>query len=170
MSAIERSHCSLISLYVALLCVSLTYTLSLFITNLAPPSTPSRVKFTRYQSNSVYISFSVEEGSLPITHFLINTSSVGSSEPPTQTVVAITDNRFIFSLDEVVDSESGRSVYRVVLVLSRLENQRDYLFQVAAESSLGRGEFSEQAAFRLSEFEFSCLTPLLRSYFPFCVD
>ena len=108
------------------------------------------MEITSPASGSVSISFFVEEGSQSITYFLINITNAGSSETPTQLTVTLNDSTLVSSREEIVDSETGLLIgYTVVLTLTELEKQGEFMFQVAAVSGLGVGDFSDPARFRL---------------------
>lgn len=119
-------------------------------THPARPSKPANVGITSPAPGSVSISFSVEEGSQFITHFLINITETGNSDPPTQITVALGNSTSVSSREEIIDSERGLLIgYAVVLTVTGLEMTREYMFQVAAVSGLGVGEFSDPTRYIL---------------------
>ena len=67
---------------------------------------------------------------------------------------SITDDQYIEELTDVLSEESGEVIgyFVVIRVRNELENQREYVFEVAAGSEIGLGEFSNSSdPFRLSE-------------------
>lgn len=85
------------------------------------------------------MAFTAEDGSRPITSFLLNTTRISAGGPATtQNLVAIDNALYVESV--VALQEGGK---RVVLVVGGLQQLTYYTFQVAAISSAGEGEFSE---------------------------
>ena len=84
--------------------------------------------------------FTVEQGSYPITDFLLNTTRLlsdgGSST--SQTLVAVDNSLYVEAVVEL-----GGGQWEVVMVLVQLQQLQLYTFQVAAISDVGPGEFSE---------------------------
>ncbi len=85
------------------------------------------------------MAFTVRDGSLAITHFLLNTTADGSS-PTTQRLIDIGD---ALQVDSVVALSGGQK--QVVLRVGGLQQLTHYAFQVAALSPVGQGEFSEHS-------------------------
>ena len=81
------------------------------------------------------MTFTVEEGSSPITDFLLNTTQfLSSGNSTTQEVIGINDAA------SVVGLSGGEK--KVVLVVGGLHQLNYYAFQVAAVSVAGMGVFS----------------------------
>ena len=95
-------------------------------------------------SHYVELSFSVLEGSSPITHFLLNTSSLDSSSnnsgPWPQQQMIMRDNMSYVTL--LLRDGVARNVLKVRLMVEGLEPSTYYTFQVAAVSAAGVGAFS----------------------------
>lgn len=88
------------------------------------------------------MSFSVEFGTEPITHFLLNiTGTKAGTEVQKRFLVDAV--KYIDSLEDIVSSEGSVIGYQVEIVVTGLEEREVYQFEVAAESSIGAGEFSE---------------------------
>ena len=125
----------------------------------APPSQPSTPKFTLVTTHLFELTFLVVRGSRPITHFILNITEVVSigNGPQNQVVISVDDPRYVESIEEVGDEE-----LKVVLVVRRLKMLQQYTFQVAAVSSVGVGEFSDNTdPMSLSE---CTLLPVICSY------
>lgn len=86
------------------------------------------------------MTFTVQDGSQPISHFLLNiTQMLGSGGVSTiQTLIAINDALYVNSVEALSEGEK-----QVVLVVGGLNQLTHYTFQVAAVSEVGEGEFSE---------------------------
>ena len=84
--------------------------------------------------------FRVEQGSYPITEFLLNTTKLLSDgeSSTSQTPVAMDNPLYIDAVVEV-----GEGEWEVVMVLTELQQLQLYTFQVAAVSVVGPGNFSE---------------------------
>lgn len=106
----------------------------------APPGQPSTLDISLVTTNLVELTFSVVEGSQPITHFLLNTTSSSSNSLPSQKMIATDDQLYVESLERE-DGAEGKVT--VELVVIDLEPFTSYSFQVAAVSGVGVGEFSE---------------------------
>ena len=114
-----------------------------FIITAAPPGQPSTVDITLVTTQHMELSFSVLEGSYPITHFLLNTTSLTASNIsslPSQKMIAIDDQLYVESLHR---EDGMEKKLRVQLVILDLRSSTSYSFQVAAISAVGVGEFSE---------------------------
>ena len=109
----------------------------------AAPSKPTKPDIIQTTTNSIKISFSVEFGSQPITHFYLNvTQSDSGSE--LQKTFSIEERKYVESLTEKTDEATGVTIgYDVVMFVTGLSERERYEFEVAAESSIGMGEFSE---------------------------
>ena len=93
-------------------------------------------------TSSIKISFSVEFGTEPITHFLLNITGT-ISETEMQKRFPISAIKYIDSLEDIVDYRGDVIGYNVEIVVTGLKLRELYQFEVAAESSIGVGEFSE---------------------------
>ena len=109
----------------------------------AAPSKPTKPDIIQTTTNSIKLSFSVEFGSQPITHFYLNvTQSDSGSE--LQKTFSIEERKYVESLTEKTDEATGVTIgYDVVMFVTGLSEREKYEFEVAAESSIGMGEFSE---------------------------
>lgn len=107
---------------------------------IAPPSQPTIPAITLTTTHIFQMTFMVEEGSYPITAFLLNITRLGSSgtSSTTQIRIDVTDLLYVDSFVELGEGEK-----KVVLVVPDLQQLHHYTFQVAAESAVGVGEFSE---------------------------
>ncbi len=116
---------------------------------LALPSEPSSltVSLSASQHN---ISFSIREGSFPITHFLVNYTSVLDS--PSQLVIPSNDSSLTVSTAARNDSSGIDREFSVELMLSGFN--RGVEFRVAGRSQLGDGPFSE---WRTTESQGECM-------------
>ena len=112
----------------------------------AVPSQPSSLTVTLLSIGSYSLTFSLRQGSLPITHFLVNYTLTNSPEPPSQLTVAIDDPTQVSSIEET-DSRVTDREYLVELRVSGLGDSGEYEFRVAGRSELGDGEFSDWASF-----------------------
>ena len=108
----------------------------------APPSKPTKPVIAMTTTSSIKISFSVESGTQPITHFLLNIT-VTKSGAELQKRFPIDEIKYIDSLKDVVNPEGDLIGYDVEMVVTGLKEREVYQFEVAAESSIGVGEFSE---------------------------
>jgi hypothetical protein len=113
-----------------------------FIAPAAPPDQPSKPVITVKTTSSIKISFSVEFGTEPITHFLLNITGT-KAETEVQKRFPVDAVKYVDSLEDIVSSEGIVIGYRVEMVLTGLKEREVYQFEVAAESSIGVGEFSE---------------------------
>ena len=86
----------------------------------------------------------MEFGTKPITHFLLNITKT-TSGAEVQKRFPVDAVKYIDSLEDIVSSEGTVIGYRVVMVVTGLKEREVYQFQVAAESSIGVGEFSESS-------------------------
>ena len=84
----------------------------------------------------------MEFGTEPITHFLLNITGT-KSETEVQKRFPIDAVKYVDSLEDVVSSEGTVVGYQVEVVVTGLEEREVYHFEVAAESGIGVGEFSE---------------------------
>ena len=87
------------------------------------------------------MSFSVEFGTEPITHFLLNITGT-KAETEVQKRFPVDAVKYIDSLEDI-SSEGSVIGYQVEIVVTGLKEREVYQFEVAAESSIGAGEFSE---------------------------
>lgn len=84
----------------------------------------------------------MEFGTEPITHFLLNiTGTIYGTE--IQKRFPISAVKYIDSLEDIVDYRGDVIGYNVEFVVTGLKERELYQFEVAAESSVGVGEFSE---------------------------
>lgn len=106
----------------------------------APPSQPSTPRITLTTTHVFKMTFTVQEGSRPITGFLLNTTKLdgGGRDSTTQMLIDVDD---VDSLVELIGGEK-----EVLLVIGGLEQYRYFTFQVAAISIVGEGEFSEPSS------------------------
>ena len=93
-------------------------------------------------TSSIKISFSVEFGTGPITHFLLNITGA-ISETEIQKRFSISAVKYIDSLEDIVDYRGDVIGYNIEIIVSGLKLRELYQFEVAAESSIGVGEFGE---------------------------
>ena len=107
----------------------------------APPGRPSTPKITATTTHVFKMTFTIQDGSHPITHLLLNTTKLRSNggSSTTQEVIAIDDPLYVDSLVEL--AEPGGK--RVVLVVGGLRQLTYYSFQVAAISAVGEGQYSD---------------------------
>ena len=115
-------------------------------TSLSPavPSQPSSLTVNPLSISSYSLTFSLRQGSLPITHFLVNYTLTNSPEPPSQFAMAIDDPTQVISVEETGSRVTDRE-YLVELRVSGLRESGEYEFRVAGGSVLGDGEFSDWA-------------------------
>ena len=92
-------------------------------------------------TSSIKISFSVEFGTEPITHFLLNITGTKSGAE-LQKRFPISAVKYIDSLKSII-CEGVVIGYEVEMVVTGLKEREMYQFEVAAESSIGVGKFSE---------------------------
>ena len=110
----------------------------------APPSKPTRPVILLTTTNSFKISFTVEFGSQPITRFLVNITQ-SNSRTESQKQFSLDETKYIESLIEMLNSEGVTTGYDVEIVVTGLKERVAYEFEVAAESSIGVGEFSDSS-------------------------
>lgn len=86
------------------------------------------------------MTFTIQDGSHPITHLLLNITKLSNGgSSTTQEVIAIDNPLYVDSVVELPDF--GRK--QVVLVVGGLLQLTYYSFQVAAISPVGEGEYSD---------------------------
>ena len=102
-------------------------------------SKPTRPAILSATISSITVSFSVEFGSVPITNFFLNVSQ-SNSGTEFQKNLSLYDMEYLI---ENVNSEGVVIGYDVEMVVTGLKERVVYQFEVAAESSVGVGEFSE---------------------------
>lgn len=79
----------------------------------------------------------MEQGSQPVTHFLLNITEVHEVST-IQRQISLSDEAVVESVSAVSDGQ-----LEVVLVIRGLEKSQYYSFRVAAVSSVGVGGFSD---------------------------
>ena len=84
----------------------------------------------------------MEFGTEPITHFLLNITEAKSGAE-VQKRFPVDAVKYIDSLEDIINSEGIVIGYQVAMVVTGLKEREMYQFEVAAESSIGLGEFSE---------------------------
>ena len=87
------------------------------------------------------MSFSVEFGTKPITHFLINITETEYG-PEVQKRFPVDSVEYVDSLEDVVSSDGTVIGYQVEMLVTDLKEKEVYRIEVAAESSIGVGLFS----------------------------
>ena len=109
----------------------------------APPSQPSTPSVTMTTTQVFKITFTVQDGSSPITSFLLNiTELVARGGSATfQQLIDIDD---VSRVESVLVSSDGDK--EVVLVVGGLQQLTHYTFQVSAVSAAGEGEFSDPSS------------------------
>lgn len=104
-----------------------------------PPSKPTRPVVLWTTTSYIKLSFSVDCGTQPITRFLLKITrpefGIESQE--------ILELDRVNSLKERVNSIGIVMGYSVEIFVTGLQEREVYEFEVAAESSVGVGEFSE---------------------------
>ena len=81
----------------------------------------------------------MEFGTHPITCFLIN---ITESKSRGESQIAV-ETQHVNSLIDVVNARGDTIGYTVVMFVTGLSERKRYEFEVAANSSVGMGEFSE---------------------------
>ena len=103
------------------------------------------------------MSFSVEFGTKPITHFLINITETIYG-PEVQKRFPVNSVEYVDSLQDVVSSDGTVIGYRVEVLVTDLKEKEVYRIEVAAESSIGVGLFSPLYNVKLGKLKLIMVT------------